>query len=71
MSSQYKENNFSTERVSTLSTITQHNTYKKITPKIDQLMKRIIDERKQEKKNILTLGIIFLSIISIFYFFQE
>ena len=69
MSSQYKENNFSTERVSTLRTITQHNTYKKITPKIDQLMKRIIDERKQEKKNIMTLGIIFLSIISIFYFF--
>jgi dolichol kinase len=69
VSSQYKENNFSTERVSTLPTITQHNTYKKITPKIDQLMKRIIDERKQEKKNIMTLGIIFLSIILIFYFF--
>ena len=66
MSSQYKENSFSTEKA-----LTQHSAaYKTKIPKIDYLMKRIIDERKKVKRNILTLGIIFLSIIFIFNFFQ-
>ena len=71
MSSQYKENIFSTETVSTLHTSAQYDTYKTTKPKIDHLMKRITDKRKREKTNIKVLGVIFLSIILIFYFFQQ
>jgi hypothetical protein len=67
----YKENIFSTGKVSTLRTSAQYNTYKTTKPNIDYLMKRITDERKQEKTNITILGVIFLSIILIFYFFQQ
>ena len=68
MSSLYKENNFSTETVSTPHTSAQYKTTK---PKIDHLMKKIIDERKREKTNVIILVTVFLSIILIFYFFQQ
>ena len=71
MIQKYKENNFSTETVSTPHTSEQYSTYKATKPNIDHLMKRITDERKREKTNIIILGTIFLSIILIFYFFQQ
>ena len=67
----YKENNFSTETVSTPHTSAQYDTYKTTKPKIDHLMKKIIDERKREKTNVIILVTVFLSIILIFYFFQQ
>jgi hypothetical protein len=68
MSSAYKENNFSTENPSTLQNSTKYNTNR---PNIDHLIKRIIVERRREKKNIITLGTVCFSIILIFYFAQH
>ena len=70
MNLKYKKNNFSKETVSTPHAAAQYNTYKTTKPNIDHLIKRIIDERKQEKKKFIILGTFFLSIILIFYFFQ-
>ena len=70
MSLKYKKNNFSTETVSTLQTESQYNIYKNTKPKIDHLIKRINDERKREKRNVITVGTVFLSTILTFYFFQ-
>jgi|TARA_B110000971_G_C19765501_1_gene388430 hypothetical protein len=69
MSIQYKENNFSTENISTSNNISKNNKTVTARPNIDHLIKRIMDERRQQKKtNAITLGIVLLSIISIFYF---
>jgi hypothetical protein len=65
MSSAYKENNFSTENPSTLQNSTKNNTSR---PNIDHLIKRIIVERRREKKNIITFGAVCFSVILIFYF---
>jgi len=70
VSLKYKKNNFSTETVSTLQTESQYNIYKNTKPKIDHLIKRINDERKREKRNVITVGTVFLSTILTFYFFQ-
>ena len=69
MSSKYKVNNFSTETLYNPNTTAQHDRYKTTRPKIDHLMKRIIDDRKREKKKIVAFGSVFLSIILIFNFF--
>ena len=71
VSLKYKKNNFSTETVSTLQTESQYNIYKNTKPKIDHLIKRINDERKREKRNVITVGTVFLSTILTFYFFQQ
>jgi hypothetical protein len=72
MSAQYKENNFSTKSLSS-SYISNQNDEKLITkPNIDHLIKRILDERKRERKNtIFTLIAVFSSIILIVYFFSN
>jgi|TARA_B110000914_G_C15215704_1_gene332792 Holliday junction resolvase RusA-like endonuclease len=70
MSLKFKANNFSIETAYNSNTTAQHNTYKTTKPKIDLLMKRIIDDRKREKKKIVAFGSVFLSIILIFNFFQ-
>tara|TARA_B110000967_G_C18626865_1_gene431652 strand:- start:104 stop:319 length:216 start_codon:yes stop_codon:yes gene_type:complete len=70
MSSQYKENNFSTGSLSTPLATDQNNIIRSRKPNIDNLIKRIIVERRQEKKNIITLGVVVFSLILIFYFFQ-
>ena len=69
MTSQYNENNFSTENISTSQTTQQININKKIRPNIDHLIKRIIVERRRERRNITVLGVVCLSIIIIFVFF--
>ena len=69
MSLQYKENNFSTENLSTSHATSQNNTDKTARPNIDHLIKRILVERRREKRNSMALGFLVLSIILIFYFF--
>ena len=69
MSSHYKENNFSTENTSNSVNISKNNKTVTAKPNINHLIKRIIDERRKQKKtNIITLGTVLLSIILIFYF---
>ena len=71
MSAQYKENKFSIESLSASHARSRDNTNKTASPNIDHLIKRILTERRRErKKTILTLGAIFLSIILFFTFFQ-
>ena len=71
MSSQYKENNFSTEKLLTSRATSQNNIDKKARPNIDHLIKRILIERKREKRNSKVLGFVILSIVLIFNFFQN
>jgi len=66
MSSQYKENNFSTESFSVIPAASQNKITK---PNIDHLLKRILDERKREKRSVIILVTISLSVICAFYFF--
>jgi Holliday junction resolvase RusA-like endonuclease len=70
VSLKYKVNNFSSETVYNPNTTAHHNTYKTTKPRIDHLMKRIIDDRKKEKKITVAFGSVFFSIILIFHFFQ-
>jgi|TARA_B110000902_G_scaffold156480_1_gene179426 hypothetical protein len=70
MSSQYKANNFSAESLSTTLTGNRNNTSRTVKPNIENLLKRIHVERKREKKNITTLGVIFLLIVLTICFFQ-
>ena len=70
MSSQYKENNFSTESLTASHTITQNNMSKVIKPNVGHLINKIVVERKREKKIAIALGAIVLSISLIFIFFQ-
>jgi hypothetical protein len=69
MSTQYKENNFSTASSLTLDTITKNNVNKITRPNINHLIKRIIIERRRERRNTTVLGVFCLSIIIIFVFF--
>tara|TARA_B110000285_G_scaffold191998_1_gene220122 strand:+ start:143 stop:358 length:216 start_codon:yes stop_codon:yes gene_type:complete len=71
MSSQYKENNFSTEKLLTSRATSQNNIDKTARPNIDHLIKRILIERKREKRNSKVLGFVILSIVLIFNFFQN
>jgi hypothetical protein len=69
MSAQYKENNFSTESFLASDTITKNKINKTTRPNIDHLIKRIIIERRRERRNITILGVVCLSIIIVFVFF--
>jgi hypothetical protein len=67
MSSQYKENNFSTEKFKVYESTAL---YEKIRPNIDHLINRILIKRKQEKRNVLILGFaISITLILIFFNF--
>ena len=68
MSSAYKENNFSTENLSTLRDKSQNNIDKIVRPNIDHLIKRILVERRREKIKSMALGFLVLSIILMFIF---
>jgi len=72
MSTQYKNNNFSTEQLSTSHTSSQDNIDKIVRPKrpnIDHLIKRLLVERRREKRNTLALGFVILSaVVSIIFF---
>jgi len=70
MSSQYKENNFSLENRSTSHNPFKKNTNETARPNIDDLIKRILNEKRRERRNTLTLGFVVLSLILIFFFFQ-
>jgi hypothetical protein len=71
MSSQYNENNFSTEKLLTSQATSQNIIDKTARPNIDHLIKRILIERKREKRNSKVLGFVILSIVLIFNFFQN
>ena len=71
MTSKYKKNNFSAKNSSTSLTEVQDYVDKSARPNIDHLIKKILDERRQERKNVMTLGVVFFSIVSISYFFQN
>tara|TARA_B100000780_G_C21097185_1_gene442554 strand:+ start:166 stop:381 length:216 start_codon:yes stop_codon:yes gene_type:complete len=71
MSSQYKENNFSTENFSTSHATTQNNLDKTKRPNIDHLIKKILVERRRERRNTLTLGFVILSVVVSIIFFQS
>ena len=71
MSSQYKENNFSVEKLSTSHSKSQNNIDKIARPNIDHLIKRILVERRRKNRKSKALVLIVLSIILIFYFFQN
>ena len=70
MSSQYKENNFSTGSISTSHAVAPNNISKIIKPNVGHLINKIVVERKREKKIAIALGVIILSISLIFIFFQ-
>ena len=69
MSSQYKENNFSTKSISSSSNIEENNINRIVKPNIDNLIKRIHVERRREKKIFMAVGSVFFSAVLIFYFF--
>jgi hypothetical protein len=71
MSSQYKENNFSTENFSSLPITDQNKVNGSVKPNIDHLIKKILVERRREKKIVISLIVFSLSLILIFYFFQN
>ena len=68
MSTQYKENNFSTENLSASRDKSQNNIDKTVRPNIDHLIKRILVERRREKIKSMALGFLVLSIILMFIF---
>ena len=70
MSSQYKENKFSTENLLTTHTSSQNNLDDTVRPNIDHLIKRILVERRRGKRNTLILGTVFFTIILILYIFN-
>jgi hypothetical protein len=70
MSSQYKENKFSIESLSGSRVRSQDNIDKTARPNIDELIKRVLSEKRREKKNNKILGAIFLSIFLFFIFFN-
>ena len=69
MSSQYKSNNFSTERHLTSVVIGQNNINKTVKPNIENLIKKILVERKRERINIISLGFVCLLVVVVFHFF--
>ena len=71
MSSQYKDNIFSTENFSTSGTTTKNNINKKTRANIDHLIKRILVERRQKERKSMALGFLLLSIILIFIFLKQ
>ena len=66
MSSQYKENNFSTESTSISKKVAPSELAK---PNIDHLIKRIIDEKRQERKKTIALTLVILSVFLTFIYF--
>jgi hypothetical protein len=68
MISKYKENNFSLKNFSTSHAVSQNNTVK---PNIDNLIKKILVERKRERIKAITLGLISLSVFLMFIFYQN
>tara|TARA_B110000971_G_scaffold195339_1_gene209672 strand:+ start:167 stop:394 length:228 start_codon:yes stop_codon:yes gene_type:complete len=70
MSSQYKENNFSTEKFSTPHATSQNNINKTARPNIDHLIKKILIKRRRENRKSKTLAFVILSIIVYFVFFK-
>ena len=66
MSSQYKENNFSTESVSSSNDETQNNINTTIRPDINYLIKRIHIQRRRERRNVIALIFFILSVVLIF-----
>jgi hypothetical protein len=71
MSSGYKENNFSTQSLSTSLVMKKNNKNKTIKPNIEDLKKKIFIERRREKRNTVTFGAVCLSTFLMFYFFQN
>ena len=69
MSSQYKENIFSTESLPTSHAETQNNFNGKVRPNIDHLIKRILTEKRRERRKVLILGFIILSFILTLIFY--
>ncbi len=68
MSSQYKNNIFSTENVPTSHAKSQNNIDKTKRPNIDHLIKRILVEKRREKRSFMALVFLVLSVFSIFIF---
>jgi len=68
MSAQYKINKFSIESLSDEYARSQNNKDKTARPNIDHLIKKIIVERRRERKKSITLGAISLSIILFFIY---
>ena len=68
MSLRYKENIFSTESHVTSSVANKNNIKIISRPNIDHLIKKIIVERRRERKKSITLGAISLSIILFFIY---
>ena len=71
MSSQYKKNSFSAENLSVPHTSSKNNIDKVVKPNIDNLIKRILTERRRVRKNSMVLGFGILLTILIFIFFQN
>jgi hypothetical protein len=74
MSNQYKDNNFSIEKLSTSHASYQDNIGKTVRPKrpnIDHLIKRLIVERRREKRNTLALGFVILLVVVLTVFFKS
>jgi len=68
MVSKYKENNFSLKNFSTSLAVSKKNT---VSPNIDNLIKKILVERKRERIKAITLGLISLSVFIMFIFYQN
>jgi|TARA_B100000780_G_scaffold271958_1_gene233467 hypothetical protein len=70
MSSQYKENNFSTENFSLPPARLQKSLDKLARPNIDDLIKKIHLERRKERRITITIGFVITSVVLIFVFFN-
>jgi|TARA_B100000780_G_scaffold240371_1_gene182459 hypothetical protein len=69
MSIQYKKNNFSTEKFLTSDNKVKNSANETARPNIDDLIKKILVQRRRERKNVIALGLVVLSILSIFIYF--
>ena len=69
--SKYKENNFSPENLLNSNYKDQNNLNEDERINIKHLLKRIRDKRKQDKKNSISIGFVFLSFFLIFFYVQN
>jgi len=69
MSSLYKENNFSTESLSTSHVTVQNNINKTSKANIHHLIKRVNVEKRRERRVTMGLTVVCLSTLLAFIFF--
>ena len=67
MSSQYKNNNFSTEKLSTSQVKSQKNIGETVRPNIDHLIKKLLVERRRVRNSRTLVFLVFVIIFIFLY----